>query len=379
MKLTRLVWYPYRIPFKSPFVTAHGSLSHRQGALVHLQSADGRTGLGEIAPLPAFGGRDLAHALDPLPALAHELAGRELGAILRWLAEQNDQLPAALVCGLETAVLDLLAQERELSLAALLCEGAALGPRQSIAVNAVLGGATIPQVLEQARTALAAGFNCLKLKVVGEEQSVLERVAAVRSALGPTPRLRLDANAAWQLAEATRILAHCAPYDIEYIEQPLPADDLAGMARLRRSSPIPLAADEALYSQASIRRVLDAEAADVLILKLQIGGSLSACRSLIQEASRRSVTCVLTSTLETGTGIAATLHLAAATPEITLACGLATLDLLEHDLLQEKLTPQGGMLAVPTAPGLGISLDLPALAHYLEGSPCYIRSRFPTG
>jgi L-Ala-D/L-Glu epimerase len=374
MKLTRLNWYPYKIPFRDTFLTAHGTLTHRAGALVAVETDAGITGYGEIAPLPEFSGTSLADALRLLPELGRELEGKMLVALLNWLESQNQdaQLPAPLLSGLETALLDAAGQDRGESIATLLAcnypyehaeQAAGILPT-SIPVNAVISGATTAVAVDRACAAIAAGFTCLKLKITEASQEMIERVATIRAAIGSEPHLRLDANEAWNLKQAQLMLDQCSPYAIEYVEQPLPARDLDGMASLRHTSRIPLAADEALSNLASVRRMLQAEAADILILKPQLSGGLYASRQIIQEASRRGIACVITSTLEAGIGVAAALHLAAASPEITLACGLATLDLLADDLLQDGLYISQGRIAVPTGPGLGVRLDLAALQRY---------------
>lgn len=373
MKLVDLTWSTYRVPFRGAFLTAHGALSTRSGAFIVACISDGYTGYGEIAPLPEHSGQSLNMALNALPVLARELPGREVSAILRFLETQSEeeQLPSSLICGLETALLDAVGQARDLRVADLLTDEQAPAKNSSpgalrahIPVNAVISGPTTGAAVASARAAIQAGFSCLKLKLAGTSQAMLERVAAVRAAIGPEPRLRLDANESWNFEQARALLAQYAVYDIEYIEQPLPARDLDGMARLRHETPIPLAADEALSGLESARRILNTRSADVLILKPQLAGGLRACHQIIHEASKQQVVCVITSTLETGIGIAAALHLAASAPEITLPCGLATLALLEDDLLREELPIQQGHLELPRNPGLGVHPDRDALERF---------------
>lgn len=177
-------------------------------------------------------------------------------------------------------------------------------------------------------------------------------------------QLRLDANEAWTLEEAIAILARCIPYNIQYVEQPLPAHDLDAMRALRQAVPIPIAVDEALHGPQSARHVLESEAADILVIKLQLAGGLRAARSMVQLAAERGVRSVITGTIETGVGLVAALHLAAATPAITLACGLATLPLLIDDFVVNDLTVRNGLLTVPAGPGFGITLDQEALEKY---------------
>lgn len=195
-------------------------------------------------------------------------------------------------------------------------------------------------------------------------QEEVERVAAVRDTIGPKIRLRLDVNEAWDIQQAQAILLRCVLYDIEYVEQPVKADNLEAMGMLCRSVPIPIAADEAISDLNSARRVLESEAAAVLIVKPQLAGGLRVGQQIVQEAAQYGVQCVITSSIETGVGIAAALHLAAATPIITQACGFSTLDMLVDDLLVEDLPIQDGYMIVPTGDGLGVTLDREALEFY---------------
>jgi o-succinylbenzoate synthase len=373
MKLADLAWMLYRVPFRAAFRTAHGTLDQRTGVIVTAITEGGIAGIGEIAPLPGQGGLSLQAILKTLVLLVRDLKGRDLVDILRFLRTQSEEerLPSSLVCGLEIALFDALGRARGQSMAALLAHGypgeerrEPVPPRTRMPVNAVIGGTAIEQAVEQARSALLAGFSCLKLKLAGAPQDMVERVRVLRAVCGPGVSLRLDANEGWSFEQARWFLAQCASCNIQYTEQPLPARDLASMARLRRLSPVPIAADEALVSLVRARRMLEAGAADVFILKPQLIGGLQVCRKIVQEADQRGVACVLTSNLEAGIGVAATLHLAAALPQITLPCGLATLDLLENDLLLTGPVIEQGCMALPAGPGLGVELNRGALRAY---------------
>ena len=151
---------------------------------------------------------------------------------------------------------------------------------------------------------------------------------------------------------------------IQYVEQPLPAHDLTDMQHLRQVVAIPIAADEAVYDLQSARRVLTDGAAEILIVKPQLAGGLQMARRIIEEAAQHRVPCVITSTIETGIGLVAALHLAAALPLVTLECGLATLPLLADYLVIEDIAVHNGALALPRGPGLGVKLDRVALARY---------------
>jgi o-succinylbenzoate synthase len=364
MTIVNVQWHPYRVPFKIPFSTAHGLLKARTGIIVEVRTEEGVTGVGEIAPLPEFKGSTLAQASVMLPSLVEHLKGKTLHEALDIVAATAGVINLApTTCGMEIALFDAWGKVEHRSVGSLLCENVV---GLSIPINAVIASTSQEMAVMAARQAVNDGYTCIKLKV-GMAQSVheeVERVAAVRDTIGPKIRLRLDANEAWDIQQALAVLSCCVPYDIEYIEQPVKADNLEAMRMLCRSVPIPIAADEAISNLSSARRVLENEAAAVLIVKPQLAGGLRVGQQIVQEAARYGVQCVITSSIETGIGIAATLHLAAATPTITQACGLSTLNMLVDDLLVEDLLIQDGYMTVPTDNGLGVTLDREALELY---------------
>ncbi len=341
------IW-PYCIPLCSPFTTAHGTWVTREGAIVEIFTAEGITGIGEIAPLPDFGSEPLSDALRALDQspIVNDLLGKRPDEALDDLYRVVGILSPSTVCGLEIALLDALRQAQGCSMSELLTQRSQshaarfhrnISPSLPIHVNAVIGASSIDDAVDAAKAATTIGFGCLKLKLGMGIKADIERVYAVREAIGPTIHLRLDANEAWDFGQACTILTMCAPLDIQYVEQPLKASDLRGMCNLRQAVAVPIAADEAIFNLTSARRVLASQAADVLILKPQIIGGLKVSRQIIEEAWEQGVQCVITSVFETAIGIEALVNLVAASPEITLECGLATLHMLEHDLLFQSL------------------------------------------
>jgi o-succinylbenzoate synthase len=315
--------------------------------------------------MPEFGGETLNDALAALPPIAASFAGHDLREALSYLDAQQEvgELPSSTACGLEIALLDALGKREGRSMSALLAP-TAHEVRPVVSVNALIGAQSIAATVQQAHDAVVAGFRCLKLKMGNGLYDEVERVSAVRKAIGPEIHLRLDANEAWNFEQARTILSACEPLAIQYVEQPLPAYDLTGMYQLRQAVSIPIAADEAVYHLESARRVLAWEAADILIVKPQLAGGLRAGQRIVDEAARYHVPCVVTSTIESGIGLLGALHLAAALPQVTLECGLATLHLLDDDFVVEDISIQDGALAVPQGPGLGMELDRAALAKY---------------
>ncbi|HLI07618.1 MAG TPA: o-succinylbenzoate synthase [Ktedonobacteraceae bacterium] len=370
MNIAQIRWWSYRIPFRHSFTTAHGTLTAREGIIVQVDTVQGVSGFGEIAPLPSFSGGSLSAACSLLSALAAHLAGITLDEALALLLIWGEAgiEPAPVLYGLECALLDVAGKAKECAVSALLSPAGTV-PRTAVEVNAVIGAQTTEEAVIAAREVCRNGFHSVKLKVglpegSGGMQEEVGRVAAVREALGPAMHLRLDANEGWTLEEAIAILTRCIPYNIQYVEQPLPALDLAGLRALRQAVPIPVAADEALHGPQSARPVLESEAADILIIKPQLAGGLRAAQMMMRLAAERGAQSVITSTIETGIGLVAALHLAAASPTVTLACGLATLPLLVDDLVMNDLAVHAGLLALPAGSGFGVMLDREAAEKY---------------
>jgi len=129
------------------------------------------------------------------------------------------------------------------------------------------------------------------------------------------------------------------------------------LRRLRESVGVPIAADEDVTSIDAARKVLDLEAASVLVLKPMVLGGLLRTRRIVELAAERGVSVVVTTTIDSGIGTAAALHLAATLPESGLAFGLATGDLLEGDIAEPALVVRKGEMELPAGPGLGVMLD----------------------
>jgi len=209
---------------------------------------------------------------------------------------------------------------------------------------------TVPVVSpERARElVLASGCSTAKVKVadpgvpLGDDEA---RVEAVRDALGPSGRIRVDSNGAWSVHDAALALRSLdrAAGGLEYAEQPCAT--VEELAQLRRRVNVPIAADESIRRAQDPYRVRDLEAADIAVLKVQPLGGVRACLRIAQDIG---LPVVVSSALETSVGIAAGVALAAALPELSYACGLATVPLLTGDVVADgdSMLPVDGFLPV---------------------------------
>ncbi|HTP15902.1 MAG TPA: o-succinylbenzoate synthase [Streptosporangiaceae bacterium] len=269
--------------------TRFRGITLREGALV-----EGPAGWGEFSPFAEYGPRECA----------------------RWLA-----------CALEAAAV-----------------GWPEPVRDRIGVNV-----TVPAVgPDRARDIVAAsGCRTAKVKVAErgqDEDADIARVAAVRDALGPAGRIRVDANGGWDVDKAARMLTALAPFGLEYAEQPCASLD--ELARLRHRVGVPLAADESIRRAGDPLNVRAAGAADIVVLKVQ---PLGGVRAALAVAAACGLPVVVSSAVETSVGLAAGVALAAALPDLAYDCGLATMSLLTADVTADPLAQRDGMLPVRAA------------------------------
>jgi L-alanine-DL-glutamate epimerase-like enolase superfamily enzyme len=381
VKIARIDLLPFDLPLRQPLQTAAGKIQSRSGILIKISDHQGNIGFGEATPLPGFGMESLSQRAIALQQMQPSLLGQEIND-LRAIANllTNFQRVPAARHGIELALLDLLAININKSVAELL--SAEIIPREEIRVNALIGMGSPEMAATQAKDFLRQGYDCIKIKVGRARRSAIasavdqtapeldlashssfaidyERIAAVRQVGGKDLQIRLDANQSWDLEEAIANLRQLAPLDIEYIEQPLDRHDLAGMAKLRKAVNIPIAADEAVQDLADLDRLIVAQAADVVILKPMAMGGILIAQQAAEIAFQAGLEAVITTTIDGAIAHLGALHLAAAIPELSRACGLATHGFLARNLVTQevidRLMPLKGKVYLGDRPGLGIS------------------------
>jgi O-succinylbenzoate synthase len=263
-------------------------LNCREGMLVH-----GEAGWGEFSPFPEYGAAECVAWLD---------AALE-AATVGWPTAVRDRVPVN-------------------------CTVPAVGPEDA------------------ARIVTESGCQTAKVKVAERGQVLFDdvtRVEAVRAALGPAGRIRIDANGGWSVDDAAVAVKtlDAAANGLEYVEQPCPT--VEDLAALRRRLDVPIAADESIRRVGDPLRVKQLEAADIAVLKVQPLGGVRACLRLAEDLD---LPVVVSSAVETSVGLAAGVALAAALPDLPYACGLGTQALLAADVTNDPLRPIEGQVRV---------------------------------
>lgn len=350
MRIAAVEVIPYALPFGAPYVTARGRLARREMVLLRLRSDDGLIGLGEAVPLSLRGGAGLAHVVDELEGLGERDSLDE--AALRGDALN---LSAPSRCAALTALLDLRGRTAA-------AEGStAPGESEAIECNATLVAGEPAAVAAEATRWADDGFETFKLKLgTGDD---FGQVLAVREAVGPRARIRVDANAAWDIETAKQTLRALEPLEVELAEQPVAT--LEEAAEVAAATSIPIAGDESVESRADAERALAMSACALTGIKLsKVGGPEAAIE--IAEV----LPAYISSALDGPVGIAAAAQVAQTLREAggadgpSLAHGLATQRLFSSTIASVECEVRDGMLYPPSGPGLGVKIDEAALqAH----------------
>jgi o-succinylbenzoate synthase len=342
--IERMDLLPYRLPLVRPWRTARGRMTERCGWLVRIRS-HGLTGHGDCAPLPEAGTESMENACAALARLERAASGRAARDLLARARAEASAAPAAYYA-VECAALDLAAQQVGLPLNRWLAPAAPA----VVPVNAALG-ALDTVTREMVEASCRSGFRTLKVKVGIEPPTrELERLADLCRDLPPGAAFRLDANGAWSMSEAVRVIAGLDGLPVESLEEPLRNPARADLGRLQADAAFPLALDE------SLRRIdpeLGLEELPVrrLVIKPAAVGGLTKTMELAARARDLGLQVIITSLIESAAGLWPTAQLAAALafPE---AQGLATSSWLQRDLGSAPLVA-GGCITLPLRAGSG--------------------------
>jgi len=350
---TFLVEVPQDYPI-APYQSRYRAASSTGALLVRLECDDGTIGWGETPQ------RYLGEQLTGREAveLRKILVGRDPTAIAEMYADwglDGEYVQSAV----EMAMWDVLGKACRQPLYRLL--GGLYRPRVELA--ACMGIRPPDEARAIAQLYVDRGFSTLKTKAGRDPEEDLTMVRAIRDAVGDRLQLRIDPNTGYSPAVCEQLARDLEPYNLQYFEQPMPADLLEDSARIRRLTKTPLALNESVTTPAQVRRILELEAAAVLLPDTYQCGGLFACKVIGEMAASAQVPCVVHCAHDLGLKTAAMLHLAASSPNYPLANDCTYYGLCD-DILTERFRIERGSLPVPQAPGLGVEVDLAKVRQY---------------
>ena len=353
MKIQSIELKHISIPLKKTFKTALRIVDSAENTVVLIHADDGSVGYGEAPPTVAITGDTNESIIASIQLMEKSLLGADLDQFDRIMESINSSCirSTSAKAAVDMAVYDLKAKSCGKPLYQYLG-----GYRNFVETDLTISINEPDEMREDAVSAKEQGFNALKLKVGIDPSKDILRVEAIRKAVGPQIKLRLDANQGWTPKEAVRVIRTLEEngMDIELVEQPVKALDFEGMKYVTEQVSTPIMADESLFNPQDALRLLQMKAADLLNIKLMKCGGIYNALKINAIAESYGVECMLGSMIESKISLTAAAHLAAAKKNITRV-DLDAAILLAEDPVQggfEKIIPY---FYLGNAPGLGIT------------------------
>ncbi len=337
----------------TPFVTALRSTTTVETTVVEIVTADGLRGFGEVPQVWRVTGESLAGAEACISGpLADVLLGRSVDDLHDLLVETSQAVVGnyGAKAAVDVALHDLAARQRGISLPRFLGSS-----RHRVPTDVTISAGDVDRIGQDASKRLAEGFAVLKLKIGTDATTDVERVRTVRDAVGPDVTIRLDANQGWTPRQAIQVIRALedAAADVEFIEQPVAAVDLDGLAAVTAAVDTPVMADESCFGIRDLSAIIERRAADLVNIKLAKCGGLRVARAMLELAAAHGVGCIVGSMMEGPIGVGAAASLVAAygttaTSDLDAAWWTTSSPVIGG------LAYDGAEVVLPDSPGLGI-------------------------
>jgi L-alanine-DL-glutamate epimerase-like enolase superfamily enzyme len=355
MTITKIDIHPIIFKLKNPYAIAYDSYDTAANILVRIETASGLVGWGNAAPDAHVTGETIEQAKEILtrtivPALSDRNA-RNIAEIDALLQAAAPNAPAARAA-IDIALHDLLGQLARLPLYQLLGGG-----RQRILTSITIGIVSVDDGARQARELVQAGFRVLKIKTGKDWKEDVERVKAIRDTVGAGIALRVDANQGYSVQVALKFIRGVKDCQIEFIEQPTPANALGDLKIVRDESNLPIMADESARSANDVLNLAFNKIVDMVNVKLMKSGGIINAGQTVAVAAAGGLPVMLGCMDESRVSIAAALHLACALPGVQYADLDGAFDIV-NDVTTGGFELQEGFLIPSDKPGFGIEVQI---------------------
>ncbi len=355
MRITKIQVEPLDLRLQTALTVAYGSYPELNYALLKISTDNGLLGLGEASPDPEVTGETQTLVLEALRQVSTLLVGRDpfdLESILGVCRATIPHAPAALAA-IDMALYDLMGQALGVPVYQLLGGQS----RPGIGLYPVIPLDEPPVMAAMSAKFVGIGADTLKLKLGSSPDLDLLRLREIRAAVGDSIKLRLDINQGWRDAKtALSAIRQLAGFNLEWIEQPVAAADLVGLAAVAAATEIPIMADESCHTAADALRIACLGAADMLNIKLMKSGGLHQAAQMLAVADSAGLPCILGSMGESSIGSAAGLHFVIAHASI-VACELIGPLFITNDPASGYPVNMETFRASPSnLPGLGVTL-----------------------
>ncbi len=352
MKIAKIETRALEMPYTKPLVTATNHFTVARGLLVTVGTDQGIEGYGYSDLFPRTGETPETAQHVVQSVLKAKVVGKELEDLARIRSGIDHVLtghPRA-KSALESAMVDALARSYHMPLFVML--GGKF--RNEIKVIKMVSVGDPEAMAQEAKQLAGEGFS-LKLKVSGKFEKDLQRVAAVREAVGDSVFIKIDANEAYDAKTAIRLAKALADLGVEVFEQPVPRDQFDALWEVKKHSPIKIEADQSARSFADVQLMIKHRMVDSVNTGIPKVGSIAEVRRIAELCEANGIRCALSNTAGSMVGDAAAIHLAASTSGISPLCELGEFEVITGDPFI-GLSVEKGTIRVPEGEGLGVSL-----------------------
>jgi len=364
MNFTAFDIYKYSIPVE-PFTIATGTMHFAQNVLIRAHTDTGTTGLGECSAFPMIVGETQATCYEMARDFAAIWKGKNAGDIVSRLADLHQYTAGnyTIKSAFDMLLYDLAAKRAGQPLYQFLG-----GEKRKIETDITIGIDTPENMAKSAVRYQERGFQIIKVKLGKTPHQDIECIKYIRKAISSETEIRIDANQGWTFEEALYTLKELAPYNISFCEQPMRTYNDELLPLLCELSPIPIMADESVYTHWDADRIIRNKAAKYINIKLSKSGGIHEALQINQVAEQAGVQCMLGSMLESRLALTTNVHFAMATPNIVFfdldTCLLGQL----ADPVTGGFQYQGMELRITDQPGIGADIEqayLDTLEHIL--------------
>jgi o-succinylbenzoate synthase len=352
LEVKRIDVYRVSLRYREPFRIALGTSVKSENVIVKVTTDLEVEGWGEASPSFKITRETPETIIKAVDKIAPKIIGispfrtEYIAELMDELVHGNTSAKAAI----DMAIFDIIGKKAKKPVFTLLG-----GYRNKVLTDITLSIKTPRQMAKDAVKAVKKGFKALKVKVGISPQKDVERVKKIREVVGSEIAIRIDANQGWKARQAINILKKLEPYDVEFVEQPIKAEDIYELAKIRKRSSIPVMADESVHSPEDAIKIIQAEAADLINIKLMKTGGIWKALKTAAIAEAAKIPCMVGCMGESNLGITAATHFAAATRNVRYADLDSDILLLDRLVRKEGAKLKNSERILPKKTGLGIT------------------------
>jgi len=353
IKIRDIEIYYFDIPMVKPFRIAIGTMEGAKDVLIKIHTDQGIVGIGEACPFPPITGETQETNIAVARALREVLIGKDPLAIEGIFKDFGTFVHTnpSIIAAFDMALYDILGKVAGLPLYRLLG-----GDRNSFETDLTVDLDTPENMAKMAQDVINKGYKIIKIKVGQDPSLDIERLDAIRGAVGYKYPIRIDANQGWNVPQAIEALNKMEKFQIQFCEQPVPAWNIDGMRVVRNESPIPIMADESLFSPQDALKLIKAEACDYFNIKLMKSGGIRNAIKISNIGESAGIKCMVGCMLETKVALTAASHFVASSRNVVFADLDADSSHAVYPVI-DGIKVEGGTITLPEKYGLGLDVD----------------------